>query len=96
MQFVGSFGASSGVASLVVFALFVSSMAVDPASPYASPEFLWGAIAVLAYWIMRMWLLAVRGVMDDDPILYAARDRASLILAGLIAAFVLAAQLIRI
>jgi hypothetical protein len=34
--------------------------------------------------------------MNDDPILYAARERASMILAGLIAAFVLAAQLIRI
>lgn len=90
------FGASSGVASLVVFALFVSSMVADPASPYASAQFLWGAIAVLAYWIMRMWLLAVRGVMNDDPILYAARDRASLVLAGLLATFVLAAQLIRI
>ena len=45
---------------------------------------------------MRMWLLTVRGLMNDDPILYAARERASLILAGLIGVFVVAAQLVRL
>ena len=90
------FGVSSGVASLVVFALFVSSMVEQHSATYASPQWLWGAMAVLSYWIMRMWLLTARGLMDDDPILYAARDRASLILAGLIAVFVLAAQLVRL
>lgn len=91
-----AFGVSSGVASLVVFALFVSSLASQPSSPYASPEWLWGAMAVLSYWIMRMWLLTARGLMNDDPILYAAGERASLILAAVIAAFVLAAQFVRI
>jgi len=94
--FVMSFGIASGVASLVVFALFISSLAQQAASPYASPVFLWGAMAALSYWMMRMWLLTTRGVMDDDPILYAAGERASLILGGLMAAFVLAAQLVRI
>jgi len=90
------FGASSGVASLVVFALFISSMMEQSSSPYATPQLLWGAMAALSYWIMRMWLLTVRGLMNDDPILYAARERASLILAGLVAAFVLAAQLVHL
>jgi 4-hydroxybenzoate polyprenyltransferase/phosphoserine phosphatase len=90
------FGVSSGVASIVVFALFVSSMVEQSSSPYVSPQWLWGALAVLSYWMMRMWLLTVRGQMNDDPILYAASDRASLIMAGLVAAFVLAAQLVRI
>lgn len=91
-----AFGVSSGVASLVVFALFVSSMTEQAASTYVSPKWLWGALAVLSYWIMRMWLLTVRGQMNDDPILYAARDRVSLVLAALIAVFILAAQLMRI
>ena len=51
---------------------------------------------MLSYWIMRMWLLTGRGLMNDDPILYAARERASLILASLIAVFVLAAQIVRL
>jgi 4-hydroxybenzoate polyprenyltransferase/phosphoserine phosphatase len=90
------FGVSSGVASIVVFALFVSSMVEQSASPYVSPQWLWGAMAVLSYWMMRMWLLTIRGQMNDDPILYAASDRASLIMAALVAVFVLAAQLVRI
>jgi 4-hydroxybenzoate polyprenyltransferase len=92
-SFVGVFGISSGVASLVVFALFVSSVVQDPASPYTAPVLLWGALAGLSYWVMRMWLLAGRGVVDDDPILYAMRDRTSLLLAALVGAFVFAAQL---
>jgi 4-hydroxybenzoate polyprenyltransferase/phosphoserine phosphatase len=93
---VMSFGISSGVASLVVFALFVSSIGEQPSSPYASPVLLWGAMAALSYWIMRMWLLTARGLMHDDPVLYAARERASLILAAVVAVFVLAAQLVRL
>ena len=90
------FGAATGVASLVVFALYVSSMVEQHSATYATPQFLWGAMAVLSYWIMRMWLLTGRGLMNDDPILYAARERASLILASLIAVFVLAAQIVRL
>jgi hypothetical protein len=90
------FGASSGVASLVVFSLFVSSMVEPHSANYATPQFLWGAMAALSYWIMRMWLLTVRGLMNDDPILYAARDRVSLILAGVIAVFVVAAQVVQL
>jgi hypothetical protein len=34
--------------------------------------------------------------MDDDPILFAARERASLVLAGLVAAFAVAAQFVHL
>lgn len=93
---VTAFGIASGVASLVVFALFVSSMIEKPSSPYTAPVLLWGAMPALSYWIMRMWLLTGRGLMMDDPILYAVGDRASLILAGLMAAFVIAAQFVQL
>jgi 4-hydroxybenzoate polyprenyltransferase len=94
--FVLSFGIASGVASLVVFALFVSAMTHEPSSSYATPALLWGALATLSYWLMRMWLLTARGLMNDDPILHAARERASLILAVVTAVFVLLAQLLRL
>jgi 4-hydroxybenzoate polyprenyltransferase len=91
---VAVFGVSSGVASLVVFALFVTSVTQHPESPYTAPALLWGALAGLSYWVMRMWLLAGRGLMNDDPILYALGDRASLTLAAGVGGFVLAAQLL--
>jgi 4-hydroxybenzoate polyprenyltransferase len=90
------FGSASGVASLVVFALFVSSLVEDSSASYPSPTLLWGSLFVLSYWLMRMWLLTVRGCMNEDPLLYAARDRASLLLGALTAAFVFAAQIIPI
>ena len=94
--FVVAFGIASGVASLVIFALFVSAMTEHPSASYATPELLWGVLSALSYWIMRMWLLTTRGLMNDDPILYAARERASLILAGVVVAFAFAAQLIQL
>jgi 4-hydroxybenzoate polyprenyltransferase len=90
------FGAASAIASLVVFALFATSLVDHPSANYATPQFLWGAMAMLSYWIMRMWLLTMRGLMNDDPILYAARDPASLVMGGLVVVFVLAAQIARL
>lgn len=75
-------GAAAGFSSTIVFFLYL----VDPASPmqqYPTPEWLWPICAILAYWLCRTWLLAVRGEMDDDPVLFAVRDRASLWLGAL-------------
>lgn len=89
--FVTSFGIASGTASLVIFALFISLPGTSTTN-YASPTLLWGAMAVLGYWLAHMWLLTTRGEMDDDPILYAARDRVSICLGVLTLAFAVAAQ----
>jgi hypothetical protein len=32
---------------------------------------------VLLYWLTRSWLLALRGELHDDPVLFALRDPAS-------------------
>ena len=53
-------------------------------------EVLWGLIPLIAYWISRVWLLAHRGQMDDDPVLFATRDPMSYAvaaLAGVVLAF---------
>jgi 4-hydroxybenzoate polyprenyltransferase len=92
--FVVSCGVSSGMASLVVFALFISSVAEQRVATYGFPILLWGVMAVLSYWMLRMWLLTIRGLMDDDPILYAARDRTSLLMGGLVALLFAGAQVI--
>jgi 4-hydroxybenzoate polyprenyltransferase len=93
--FVTTFGIASGVASLVIFSLFVSAGGSSEAN-YAAPAALWGSMAVLGYWLAHMWLLTTRGEMNDDPILYAARDRTSLFLGLLTLAFALAAQVFRL
>lgn len=75
---VQSLGIASGFAALMVFALFINSDAVT--GSYARPYFLWTLCGTLLYWISRMWLKAVRGEMHDDPLLYAVRDRASIVM----------------
>ncbi|WP_162143783.1 UbiA family prenyltransferase [Hellea balneolensis] len=51
-----------------------------------------GSLAL--YWLMRVWLLAHRGELNDDPVLFAAKDKTSLALGGVIFLTVLAQQLL--
>ena len=46
---------------------------------------------LLFLWIGRIWLLANRGEMHDDPVIFALRDRVSYLLGAMVgAAFLLA------
>lgn len=66
---------ASGSASIVVFALYIQSAAVG--LRYGSPELLWLLCPVLVYWLGRMILIANRGEMEVDPVMFAMRDLAS-------------------
>jgi 4-hydroxybenzoate polyprenyltransferase len=68
-------GTAAGMASIVTLALFVN----NPTDPglYNTPELLWGVCPVLLYWVAHIWLAAQRGVLTDDPIVFAVRDSAS-------------------
>ncbi len=69
---VGTLGIVSGYISVLVFALFITSL--DTLSQYRHPEVLWAAPFVLLYWITRAWLLAYRGEIGADPIDFATKD----------------------
>lgn len=75
------FGCGAAFAATVVLALFVQSETV--ASRYASPALLWTIVPLMLFWQCRMWLSTMRGDMHDDPIVFAARDRVSWIVAAL-------------
>ncbi len=79
---------TAGYVSVLVFVLYVNSPAV--AALYRSPETLWLIPVFLLFWISRVLLLTQRGEMHDDPVLFAARDRPSILCAALIGAIVLA------
>lgn len=77
--FLMALGLTTAVSSTLVFFIYL----VDPASPsreYARPQLMWIICIVLAYWLGRAWLLASRGAMHIDPVLFALRDRVSLFL----------------
>jgi hypothetical protein len=44
---------------------------------YTHPIRLWGICLILLYWVSRMVMMAHRGIMDDDPIVFAVKDRVS-------------------
>jgi 4-hydroxybenzoate polyprenyltransferase len=76
LQMVTSMGTASAYLSALVFVLYVDSDSVRAA--YAEPHILWLALPVLLYWLGRIWLLAGRGEMLDDPVRFALKDRQSL------------------
>jgi 4-hydroxybenzoate polyprenyltransferase/phosphoserine phosphatase len=78
-------GVSSGYISALVIALYLRSENVM--SLYAQPLAIWLLIPILLFWVSWVWLKSSRGEMHDDPIVFAAKDKASLSVA-VITAFV--------
>ncbi|MBO0799702.1 MAG: UbiA family prenyltransferase, partial [Blastocatellia bacterium] len=81
-------GASS-FAAVVVLALYINSLEI--AAHYSRPDFLWLLCPLLVYWLGRVVLLTNRGIVADDPIVFALADRASWVIAVLACATFLAA-----
>ncbi len=74
-ELLASLGGSSGYISVLVMALYIND--VSSAKLYPSPQWMWGACPLLLFWLSRVWLLAHRGHMHDDPIVFALRDKIS-------------------
>lgn len=70
-------GVASSVASLVIMVLFIAQEAQQGAL-YHHPKVLFAIPIVLSVWIGRIWLLAHRGEMNDDPVSFALRDKPSI------------------
>jgi 4-hydroxybenzoate polyprenyltransferase/phosphoserine phosphatase len=79
LPLINAMGVASGFVSVLVVALYINSEKVT--INYAQPEMLWVVCPSLLYWISRIWLVTSRGGMNEDPILFAIRDRISWILA---------------
>jgi 4-hydroxybenzoate polyprenyltransferase len=86
---VQSLGGSSGYLAVLVLAMYIDSTASE--SLYRHPHYLWLLCPLLLYWVSRIWAIAHRGVMHDDPVVFAAMDNTSRILVMLAAIIVFAA-----
>ena len=75
LEIVSAMGVSSGYLSILVFALYIQGYTT--VYMYHTPSILWLACLLLLFWISRMWLIAHRGDMHDDPIVFALKDRVS-------------------
>jgi 4-hydroxybenzoate polyprenyltransferase/phosphoserine phosphatase len=79
-----SFGIGIGLVSIVIMLLYMTNEAA-PSGFYRTIGWLYVIPAVMTLWLMRIWLLSHRMLLHDDPVVFALRDRVSLVL-GLIAA----------
>jgi 4-hydroxybenzoate polyprenyltransferase/phosphoserine phosphatase len=88
-ELLASKGTASGYAAVVVLALYITSGAAK--ALYSRHLLIWAVCPLLLYWLGYLWLVAHRGKMFHDPLVFALRDRTSRILVLLMVAAVLLA-----
>lgn len=85
-----NFGISAAACAIFTVCIYLLEAAF-PSGAYAQPQFLWIAALSIALWTMRIWLLAYRTELDDDPVAFAVKDKTSVALGGFAAVGVLLA-----
>lgn len=85
---IQTMGITAGQASVLVLAFYLNSDAVIKL--YRNPELIWGAVPVMLFWVNWMWVQAHRGNMHDDPLVFAVKDKTSLIAGGVFVAVLIA------
>jgi 4-hydroxybenzoate polyprenyltransferase len=86
---IQSLGGSSGYLAVLVLALYIDSTASQML--YRHPHYLWLLCPLLLYWVSRAWAIAHRGIMHDDPVVFAVKDNVSRALVVLAAIIIVAA-----
>ncbi len=89
LQQMRSFGTSSAFAAAVVYANYISGR--DVTRLYRHPKLLWLIMPLMILWLCRVWLLASRGELDEDPVAFALTDRVSLLIGAAVATVALLA-----
>ena len=72
LELVLALGSASAMVSALVLALYVNGESASHL--YSHPALLWILCPIFLYWISRIWMLAARGEMHDDPVLFAVKD----------------------
>ena len=75
---IRSFGTSSAFASVVVLSVYIGQS--DVLSLYHHHNRMWLMAPLLILWLCRVWLLASRGELDEDPVVFALTDPMSLLM----------------
>ena len=71
-----SLGCASGYLSVLVLGLYIDSPEIE--ALYRHPKIIWALCLLLLFWISRVWMVAQRGAMHDDPVVFALKDRVSI------------------
>lgn len=93
-EMIGQAGISSAFGAALVLALYVHSDEVS--EMYASPALLWPLCPLILYMLLRIWMLARRGQMEDDPVVFIISDWRSQLVTVVGAALVLAGAMVTV
>jgi 4-hydroxybenzoate polyprenyltransferase len=88
-ELLPAIGVASGVVAVLVLVLYITS---GPAQLYyGRQQAIWLVCPILLFWIWYIWIIAHRGEMLDDPLVFALRDRISLSAIGAMAILMIVA-----
>ena len=76
-------GTGAAYAAVVVMTLYINNF--DTTRLYTHTTRLWLVVPVLLLWLSQVWMLASRGEMHDDPVVWACTSKRSLLMGVLMA-----------
>jgi len=82
-EMLSTMGIASGFVAVLVLVLYISEGQAK--LYYGHLGIIWLACPFLLFWICYIWLVAHRGGMHDDPLVFAMKDRVSRVALGLMA-----------
>lgn len=90
VETIGQAGMSSGFAAVLVLALYINSQEITQL--YVNPWMLWPLCPLVLYIVVRIWILARRNQMHEDPVVFIMRDwRSQIMIAAGAVMFITAA-----
>ncbi|HIA08917.1 MAG TPA: UbiA family prenyltransferase [Chromatiaceae bacterium] len=75
LHLLSQFGSASSYMAILVLALYINSENIS--AMYQRPELIWILCPLMLYMITRIWLLAHRDEIDEDPVVFIMSDRRS-------------------
>jgi 4-hydroxybenzoate polyprenyltransferase len=78
---IAAFGLNCGCLAVLVLGLYVNSDTFQTLYPQA--WIFWLLCPLLLYWLIRMWLLAGRHKLHEDPVVFATKDPVTWVIAAL-------------
>lgn len=89
LDMLSQMGVASAFAAVLVLALYVER--IGSTGIYTHPELIWLICPIILYVVSRIWFLAKRGEMKDDPVAFILRDWRSHLMGAIVAAIMVAA-----
>ncbi|OLP55335.1 prenyltransferase [Rhizobium rhizosphaerae] len=90
-EMVGQAGVASAFSSALVLAMYVHSK--EMMEMYALPWALWPLCPLVLYMQLRIWMMARRRMLHEDPVVFIMRDWRSLVIMSIGALLILAGAL---